>query len=254
MLYLWTVLVFSPAVLYLHLIGCDYLPNSLYVLTFTLGVILSYNDTAKGNWKQHGASVLLGIGLSSRANFLLLLPLIFSALRYRAGWRVALMQTAVSCAVFAIITVPFYLYDAESFSPLHNTYRKLSSFGSAIPSGAVLIPAATGIVALLLSRCGSGRGALDILLERCAIVLAIPILCGIILASLRSGNWDFSFGVFGVFFLFFGAIPNLARIWGDIAPAQHIAKRADGILDSLKATASAAAPTHSNSSGNRDCR
>jgi hypothetical protein len=205
LLLLWTVLALSPIVLYGLLTGNDYLSNSLYVLLFILWMTTTASQADHTPWKMTLLAILLGIGLSSRANFVLLLPFVFSALVRNLGWKSAIRYLAITCITFLVITMPFYLYDPQKFSPLH-TSNKLGQFQSIVPFAAVTIPLATGIVALILSFFQPGGRNLDALFRNCTIVLAFPVLCGVILSIIRAGRIDFTFALFGELFLYFGAV------------------------------------------------
>lgn len=204
LLLLWVIFA-SPIVLNLFIIGSDYISNSLYVLLFILWMLSSASRPDYGECKKILPAISLGIGLSSRSNFVLLLPLIFSALIQKVGWRHAIKYTAVTCITFTVITTPFYLYDPQGFSPLH-TANILGQFQSVVPFSGFVIPAITGIIALILALSQSIDNTLDNLFRNCMIVLAFPVLCGIALSSINSGRVDFSFAFFGAFFLFFGVV------------------------------------------------
>jgi hypothetical protein len=214
---LWTIFVLSPIVLYALLIGSDYISNSLYVLLFLLWMTASISRPDHSSWEKALFAVLLGIGLSSRANFILLLPLGFSALVQNAGWKSAVKYTAITCIAFMVITIPFYLYDPQGFSPL-TSIDELGRFRSLVPFAGYAIPIVTGIIALALSFFQPASRNLDVLFRNCAIVLAFPVLCGIILSTIGLGRIDFSFALFGAFFLFFGAL----SFWGDLFDRQKV--------------------------------
>ncbi|MFZ2486852.1 MAG: hypothetical protein WAZ19_01920 [Anaerolineae bacterium] len=205
LLLLWVIFALSPIVLYQFLIGSDYISNSIYILLLMLWMVTSISQTHLSSWKKALLAFLLGIGLSSRANFILLLPLIFSAMVQQVGWRSATKYTAITIITFVVITVPFYLYDPQGFSPLH-TANKLGQFQSIIPLAGLVIPLSTGILALTLAFFQSKSRNFSILLRNCTIVLAFPVLCGILFSMIKSGKIDLSFASFGTFFLFFGAV------------------------------------------------
>lgn len=163
-------------------------------------------------------AVLLGIGLSSRANFVLILPLVFAALIQTTGWRSATKHIAVACAAFAAVTAPFYLYDPQGFSPLH-TSNKLGQFESLIPSPDIFMLLATGVVALALALIPANRN-LDVMLANCAVVLALPVIFGIILSSVGNGSLTFEFAYYGLPSLIFGAAGFWAMLWERGGPAK----------------------------------
>jgi hypothetical protein len=201
---LWNILILSPIVLYLIMIGSDYIANTLYVLVFIQWLMASVSQSAPGRRASMLPAILLGIGLSSRANFLLVLPLVVLALARNVGWRTAIGLTLLTIAAFAAVTLPFYLYDPRGFTPLH-TIDELEPLQAVLPAANWLIPAATGLLALVLAIVQPRRGRLAILFRNCAIVLALPVWCGIVLTSIRFAQPYFGYASFGVFYLFFGA-------------------------------------------------
>jgi hypothetical protein len=200
---LWVCLALSPVVLHELVTGGDLLANGIYVLVF---VVWLFEATASSTraWKKAAAAVLLGIGLSSRANFALVLPLVFSAMARNAGWKTAAGYLAVTCATLAGITVPFYLYDPASFTPLWSA-GEIGRFDATLPFAEVVIPLAAGAVSFLLSlRRENGR--LPVLLFHCAAALAVPVLAGMVLENIEAQRPEFNFAGFGLSFLFFGAL------------------------------------------------
>lgn len=210
LLLLWVIFALSPAVVHGWVIGSDYISNSLYVLLFMMWMVTSTTQQNISILRKLLPAILLGIGLSSRANFVMLLPLLFSLLNQIVGWKLATKYTAVTIIAFMVITLPFYLYDPEGFSPLHTT-RKLAQFQTVLPFAGLVIPLANGILALILALLFQDSN-LKTLLRNCMIVLAFPVLCGIVLSSIQYGKIDFSFAYFGIFFLFFG----VAAFWDSL--------------------------------------
>lgn len=205
LLLLWAVFALSPTVLYDVLVGSDRIANSLYVLLAVLWMIWAISLPDLRSWKKIVPAIFLGITLSSRANFLILLPLIFAAMVRAAGWKPAIKYAAITSTTFLVVTVPFYLYDPQAFSPLYAA-SKLGQFESVLPFAGLGIPLATLIIALILAVLQPASRKLEILFRDCAIVLAFPVLCGIVLFSVGAGTPEFRFASYGTFFLFFGAV------------------------------------------------
>ncbi len=237
LLLLWTALALSPAVWHQIVTGTDYLANSLYVLLFMLWLIRAAAGPAGRDRRAILFAILLGVGLSSRANFLLLLPLLFAALARLAGPKAAARYVALSGLSFLAVTLPFFLHDPAGFSPLHTT-DELGRFDVVLPHAGVWISAAAAALAGVLAFCrrawptsarpqaASARSDAPLeltaaLLRNSALVLALPVVCGIILYSLGLrllygvNMLYFGFASFGVFFLFFGATPA----WWALFPA-----------------------------------
>ncbi len=208
----WVVLVFSPSVMRELVTGGDLLANSIYVIVFMLWLVKSAQLQNRRRWQAILSAVLLGIGLSSRLNFIFLLPLAFATLVRLRGWRYALFQCGIVCLVFFMVTLPYYLYDPHGFSPLH-TAGKLGQFRGVLPHPELVIVALTGIVTLYLS---SWRGStnLSVMFGHGTIVLAIPIMCAVVLSSVQRAALDFRMTSYGLSFLFCGVIASLAIFEG----------------------------------------
>ena len=197
------ILSCAPAVLREYLAGGDVLANGLYVLLFVMGMVHVIPQAHVGRWKKGLLVLALGIGLSSRAPFLLLLPLVYSALRRRAGARVAGSCVALVCAVFGLLTAPFYFYDPEGFTPMRTS--EFMRFESIPPFGSALLLVVFAAIPLWLARDGD-NGDTSTLLRRCALVLAVPVLTVTLLASIDSGRLESYYLGYGLWFLFFGAV------------------------------------------------
>jgi hypothetical protein len=205
LLLLWLIIALSPTILYQLAVGIDYISNSIYVLLFMIWLLIAISRTNCSTWIRIIPAILLGIGLSSRANFLFLLPLLFFAMLRIAGWKSAIGYSAIICFAFALITMPFYLYDPKGFSPLLTRYL-LKQFESVVPLVSLIIPLTMGILSLLIAIFQSTNFDLTIFLRNCVLVLGFPVLCGIILSSIKNGRIDFGFASYGTFFIFFGAV------------------------------------------------
>lgn len=195
----WMALALSPAVAQEIVTGGDLLANSIYVLVFILALLR--RPGRRSAWLY---AVLLGIGLSSRANFLLLLPLVSSALAQRAGWGRALKLIAVSCAAFAAVTVPFWLADPGGFSPLH-TLHKFDAASSPFPFGGVVVLLVDAGLATTLSFQHRGNSQVT-LLRDCAMVLALPVVFMVATLSVRAGWADLASTGYGLWSIAFGLL------------------------------------------------
>jgi hypothetical protein len=190
--------------------------NSLYVLLAVLWMVRAISKSGLPRWRAVMPAVFLGVALSSRANFLLLLPLVFAAMVRAAGWKRAGTYAAITGATFLAVTLPFYLYDPQAFSPL-DTAAKLGQFETVLPWASLLVPLATLILALVLAFLQRPGPRQDALFRDCAIVLAFPVLCGIVLRSIKIGGAGLSFAAYGTFFLFFGAVAFWGVLFEDTA-------------------------------------
>jgi hypothetical protein len=205
LLLLWMIVALAPAFMLDFVTGGDLTANSLYVLLFMLLSAEAVVRPEAGAWKTAALAVLFGFGLASRANFLLLLPLFFAYLARHSGWRAAATYTALAVATFAAVTLPFYLYDPQGFTPLQ-AQNKFVEFEGLLPGSRLALPVLTGLVALALALRPMADWAA--LLRAAAIVQAFPVLVGMALTDLQAGALLFVFEVrgWGLFFLYFGAL------------------------------------------------
>ncbi|MDM8569475.1 hypothetical protein QUF50_08225, partial [Thiotrichales bacterium HSG1] len=187
----WSLLLCSPAVLNEVVSGGDLLPISIWLLVFTLALT---NAVSSHHWLW---IILLGIGLSSRINFLLILPLITGELARLYGFRRGL-QYGLWVAIVCVVTVlPFYLYDPSGFSPLH-IESILMRFEPVLPNVKFILPIVSGVLALLLGSLQIRYGSQRTLLWGCALVLAIPVLAVVGFSSIQVGYPEFSYAWYGI--------------------------------------------------------
>jgi hypothetical protein len=201
----WTVLIFSPVVMNDLVTGGDYPTNTIYVLVFML-LTLSWGSRADSpSWKKLLTVLLLGIGLSSRANFLLLLPQLFSALTLKAGWRTAARYSALALLACAAITIPFWVHDPAGFTPLHTQAHKVAEFHTILPFAGLVVPALGGCLAMALAwrSIKLRRGTW---LRDSAFVQAFLVICVATLTVIQTGTPSLTSTSYGVFFLFFSVL------------------------------------------------
>lgn len=204
---LWTILIFSPTVLQNLLTGADYAANTIYVLIAMRLVVKFISEPNAPAWKKLLPAILLGIGLSSRSNFILLTPLLFSALVQNAGLKAAIKYSALAGAVFLLVTVPFYLYDPAGFAPLSVQSSKLVKLETVLPFARVIFPLAGVLLAAALSLQKMNADCAR-LFRNCAVVQIFILLLTALVSSISLGKPDLYFGQsgYGMFTLFFGAL------------------------------------------------
>jgi uncharacterized membrane protein len=96
-----------------------------------LGAMMLLLNQGGGSWttgRSLVASGVLGLALSSRLSFLLLVPLLAERLVRRVDVHQAAGSLVVAGLVFVAITLPFYLYDPAGFAPL-SIQNKFAQFG-----------------------------------------------------------------------------------------------------------------------------
>ncbi|MDP3731847.1 MAG: hypothetical protein Q8R31_02280 [Candidatus Omnitrophota bacterium] len=205
LLLFWMILILSPVTAQEFVTGGDLLSNSIYILFFIFFLVNNVLAPNAKEWKKILSAVLLGIGLSSRANFILLLPLVFFTLVKNKGLKDATMYTGLSCLIFLTLTLPFYLYDPRGFTPLYGQLSKINQFSGKLPFSGIIIILASLIIAFLFSLQRL-EGNCVTLFKNCAYVQAFLVLCAVILHIFIKGKPGFVVSGYGLNFLFFGAL------------------------------------------------
>lgn len=202
---LWLILAFSPSSLQNLVTGTDHISNTVYVLTaiWLMIKMIPRPDTAE--WKKLLPTVFLGVGLSSRSNFIFLLPLLFSFLVQNAGWKATVKYVGIAGAVCALVTIPFWVYDPAGFTPLLVQANKVTQFESILPHAGIIVPGSLLLLSLLLAPV---KMTLDgaVFFRNCAIVQLFSVFIMTAISSAYYGRLDLFFGHigYGLFFLYFG--------------------------------------------------
>lgn len=206
--------VLSPAFQYEYISGGDLIANSIYVLTaifLQIKTLSSHSLIAK-----IGTSLFTGIALASRINFLTLLPLLLVLFWRSAGGRTNLNSLSVSVLTFLSIVLPFYLILPKTFPPFF-AGNKLSEFNVFIPfasTGIIVLTLLTSVLLSLQLTKVSKANLLRSFMIYCAMVQALPMVCGVLLMSILNQQLDFSFlyhrhGLMFLFFALWGVWPLL---------------------------------------------
>ena len=117
--YLLVVVLGSAITLDDFVVGADFSINTFYICVAVVLFLGSFKKNPLGA-PHLLAAIFLGIALSSRTLYVVLLPLLMAyLLQSGRGWVSALRSFALPIATAAAITVPFYLYDPARFTPLH---------------------------------------------------------------------------------------------------------------------------------------
>lgn len=194
-------LFLSPNVAYQVFTGSDYIANGIYVLVFTYGLMTALQRNPSGRAARWWA-ILLGIGLASRPNFILITPLVFIAVWRLTSWKMTIRLSALSIGALALVTLPFFLHDPQGFSPLH-TSAKLN-IGGKYPWAPLVIPVLGALLALALglryrSAPKAGKIIQDIFLVQAAVILS-----GGVIASIAAGMLNLEYPHFAALFMFYG--------------------------------------------------
>lgn len=218
-------LALSPAVQYEYISGGDMLANGIFVTVFFLLALESWSNPDASNSRRWLTCVLLGVGLASRSNFLLLLPLFGAVLWRQVGLRQAIAGSGLVALAAAAIIVPFYLHDPGGFTPLL-AKQKLAIVDHALPWASKTIIGMTALAGLLGALALLRHPAADLhraFFRWCALVTLCPMFCAVSLSSLINGHPDFGFMCdrFGLMYVFFALLGWGGRMLGG-APAKPV--------------------------------
>ena len=203
----WAILLLSPTVHQSLVTGSDYISNSIYVLIPVWLILKGSRDADASVWSTLLPAAFLGFGLSSRSNFLLVVPMIFIFLGRTAGWKRALLTTGVAMAAFAAVTLPFWAYDPAGFSPISTQAAKVLVLEQALPLAGKLIPGTALIIAVILSFRQTAWDVAAFFRNSGIVQLYLLIFSSVVYAvqtdqlNLYMGNSGY-----GLFALFFGAV------------------------------------------------
>lgn len=201
----WMLLFASPAVLRELMTGGDLISNNIYVLVLAAGLILLAR--ADGRSRERAAvAALLGLALSSRANFILIVPFVLLALVHAEGWRAAARDMTIAGMTFLVVTLPFYLYDPGGFSPI-DAEAKLKQYEVVLPGAETILLTAGAMLTAGLAWLSPVRSELAVL-RNTAIVQAFFVVSSMILASIALDRISFglSFVGYGLNILFFASV------------------------------------------------
>lgn len=214
---LWLSLFFSPVIIYHLIAGMNYMSNGMYVMTFMILMIYYVSKTGSNVWGKIIFSILFGISLSSRPNFSLLVPLVFSSLYQQTGYKNAIKYTSITCISAFVLTFIFYIYDPISFSPFGKDISKIINVDSVSPKiSKAIFPMLSLCLSFLMASLKSNRDLLG-LLRNSAIVEASIVVGGVIAVVINSDSINLSYSHYGLLFFFFGilgfGVPIFQRLY-----------------------------------------
>jgi hypothetical protein len=187
----WLVLALSPVVLYEIVTGTGYLSNTISVLLALWWLVRTKHRDV--------AAVLWGLTLTSRANFILLMPLAFTALRQQTDRPTAIRAMVITSLTIACLTLPFYLHDPGNFPPVEGADRLLV-FNQLLPHLGIALITATAALGVALSLTPMEGAAL---FRHSALVQAFPVVAGVVLSTIRDGRVNLTYARYGTFFAWF---------------------------------------------------
>lgn len=203
----WTTLLCTH-VWQLLMTGGELLASSIYILLFVLLAMRAFVAAQRG-WIRWMAAVLLGIGLASRANYLLLAPIVFAATMQKKGWRETAGYAAATIGTVLVVTLPFWLHDPQTFvvACLREQNFAARRLNSVLPHADLAVPFASVVFALGLSCCRFKNWDADVL-SNCALAQAFPVIAVVLLSSIDGRGLDLRYTGYGVHFLFFGVLAS----------------------------------------------
>lgn len=220
-------LALSPAAQYEFISGGDLISNGIFVAVISLFMLRSWVDPSAPAWRRWLSCLLLGVALASRANFVLLIPLVGAVLWQLSEPRHAILATSFVGLTLLAITLPFYLSDPSGFTPLLSRH-KLSAVNHALPWAGNAMMGATVVAALAcagwLMRTAN-RDPIQSFFRCCTWVTLTPIVCMVLLSSSLRGYPDLSFleDRFGLMYVFF-ALLGWGESWLSIAVTNGLPK------------------------------
>lgn len=119
----------------------------------------------------------------------------------------ALCRVGLACLGLAAVTLPFYAYDPDGFTPL-TTSGKLSQFDVLAPHLHVYVLTASVLLTLGLALRRFDRAGF-LVMTSAAIVQIYFLVAAVLFDSVEAGRADFSFlipsyGLMALFFAIFG--------------------------------------------------
>lgn len=219
--YLWVLLLSSPIMLAELITGGDLIANSLAVTVFVVALL----PGKPWSWRVLLLAAGLGIALSYRVHFLLMLaPLSIYWGRFW-GWRQGLAVLGVVLGGFAIVTMPFYLHHPVDFSPLA-AQQKLSIFNSILPYASWTAVATSVVVGTVM---GFYARQTEFLLHACAMVVLIPVLFAVVLNSIVATQLTFSvYGWYAMSGMFLGTLAVWITLFNPAGITQKMVIKAPG--------------------------
>jgi len=195
-LFVLGLILVSPTVFQNLFTGSDYIANAIYVAAAMWFLIEGVADRETPEWWRVLSAVFLGVALSSRSNFVLVLPILFSVIYQLGGIRSAIKYFLIAGFACLAVTLPFYLYYPAGFTPLIVQASKVGELDAFLPYAGILIPLAGLVLAgvLALKRYVANDAAFY---RNCAIVQLVVLLLASAIWSLKLGKLDIFIGQSG---------------------------------------------------------
>jgi hypothetical protein len=120
------------------------------------------------------------------------------------GLKLTIRYLAVVGSAFLVVTVPFYLYDPQNFTPLLAQQAKVSGIEDVLPFGRMIIPASALALSTVLALRRLGPDC-DKLFQHAAVVQLFVLLFTSTVWSIKLNKLDLFVGQagYGMFTLIF---------------------------------------------------
>lgn len=202
-------LAVSPAAQYEFVSAGDLIANSIYVTIGCWWCLRLWSEERLRPWQAVAAAVFLGVAVASRANYVLLCPLVVAWWWRRAGWHRALVAGTIVAVVSLGLIGGFYLADPDGFTPLLSR-NKLAAGGTRDGTGSAILAATLLATAGFCLAIFVRRQAPDVrwFFRAATWLTVVPVLGVLLVASARHGGLDFSFlgDRFGLMFVPFALL------------------------------------------------
>lgn len=196
--------VACPVLLQDFVTGGDLSANVIAILAGMLLMMTLVPDASVAGWKKVGVAAFAGLALSSRLNYLLLVPVLFAALARRAGLKGACVYLGVLGLAFTAVTLPFYWHDPAGFAPLY-LHNKFTQFDGEVHHGGILFPSLSLLFSAIVAVHPGNRTVRGWLMQS-GLVLTLPVVFLVALAIARAKAPNFLFSDYALASLFFGGM------------------------------------------------
>jgi hypothetical protein len=198
------IFIFSPTVDQQLVTGGPMLANEIFIMLSMYLFVTQMSDARHSELSKIGSALFLGIAMSSRLNFVLLAPPLISCLMQNSDRRKTVKYILFSGTVWLLVTMPFYFYAPESFTPFH-TQASHASFNG-LPFSVILLPLAGAILSIALAMRRMGVDCAT-LFESSALIQGFLIVTAIILSNMAKDEINFSLSRYGIMFILLGCVP-----------------------------------------------
>lgn len=200
------LLALTPRFWHALVTGSGMVTTSIVV---ALAVVAVIRDVNRG--RTPAVSALgLGLALTTRANFVLVLPVVLMFVVRRLGTRAAVRTAALTLGVMAALVLPFFLHDPATF--LRATAVEQNWVARSIrvlPAAWAVFPLMGAVAAVALAAAAGGDEYRC--LTACAATQAVPVLLAFLLGSIDAGHIHLDFTRYGMHLFFFAL--TAAWIW-----------------------------------------